>query len=336
MAMDILLDEIRDVNFLTLCCDASNKGNCKILPVMVRYFSHRTGSQTKLIEVFELENETGETLFTKLKSVGEKYEIWPKVKAFSADNAGENFGGLTRGGEKNVFNRLQKEFDNQLLGIGCPSHLAHKSIEKSTDQFQDFFDIEAIVVNIYNHFKSSTTRHMRLQRLINGNDDVQLLGYSNTRFIGFGGCTDRIIENFVALQTYFETETDVPVALSRFFDHPLAKLLLIFVRDQCKYFESLIRSLEGTHVSGYEAAQKIFNFCASIRQRMEEKFTSIHFQRELDNLEERHLPFTDTILKKVGKRNVAEQIRIDTEYIEEMVQRFQSNVLKNVIMFFYK
>lgn len=147
----MLLDEIRDVNFLTFCCDTSNKGNAKVLPVMVCFFPHKTGSQTKLIELYQLDDETGETLFTKLKSVWEKFDIRPKVKGFSGDNAKENFGGVTRGGDKNLFSRLQKEFNNELIGIGCTAHLTHKSIEKACDQFQPFFDIEAIVVNIYNY-----------------------------------------------------------------------------------------------------------------------------------------------------------------------------------------
>lgn len=277
----MLLKEIRDVNFLTFCCDTSNRGNHKVLPVMVRYFSHRTGAHTKLIEAFQLDDETGETLFKKLKSVWEKYDLWPKSKAFSGDNAKENFGGLTRGGDKNVFSRL-----------GCTAHLAHKAIEKACDQFQPFLDIEATVVNIYNFFKTSVTRNARLQRLIDADEQLKLLGYANIRFIAFHGCTDRIIKHFDALKTFFDAEKDTPIALGRFFDHQLAKVLLIFVRDQCAYFESVIRSLEGSDVSGYEAAQTIFPFCASIHERIDEKFTSLEFQREMTNIME-SLPFTD-------------------------------------------
>lgn len=323
MATDILMDEIRDVNFLTLCSDSSNRGNFKVLPVVVRFFSHKTGSQARLIDVFRLDDETGETLFTKLKCVWEKFDIRPKVKAFSGDNAKENVGGLTRGGNKNVFSRLQKEFNNQLIGIGCTAHLLHKSIEKACDTFQPFFDIEATVVNIYNYFKSSTTRNTRLQRLIEADDELKLLGYANTRFIAFHGCIDRIIKNFDVIKEFFDTGEDTPAALSRFFGHQLSKLLLIFVRDQCAYFESAIRSIEGTHVSGYEAAQTINSFCASIHERMEEKFTSLEFQNELTNIFE-ELPFTDTVLKKVGKRNVHEEIEVDLTFIDEMVERFQS------------
>lgn len=329
MAMDMLLEEIRDVNFLSFGCDTSNRGNFKVLPVIVRYFSHKTGVQSKLINVFQLDDETGETLFTKIESVWKEFDLWEKLKAFFGDNAKENFGGLTRGGDKNLFSRLQKEFDNQLVGIGCTAHLTHKAIEKACHQFQTFFDIEATVVNIYNYFKSHTNRNTRLKNMLDTDESVKLLGYANTRFIGFYRCIDRILKNFDLLKAFFEAENDTPIGLSRFFNHPLAKLLLIFVRDQCQYFESAIRSIEGTHVSGYEAAQTIFSLTTSIRERIEEKFTSFEFQQELTTIfDAGDMPFTDTILTKVGKRTEHKEVYVDEEYINDMVHRFEGNFLR--------
>lgn len=90
--------------------------------------------------------------------------------------------------------------------------------------------------------------------------------------------------------------------------------------------------MEGSHVSGYEAAQAVFSLCSSIRERMNEKFTSLEFQQEMTNILE-VLPFTDTVLKKVGKRSVHEEVTVDVDYIEEMVQRFQSSFLMNVCVY---
>lgn len=91
-----------------------------------------------MIELYRLDDETGETLFTRLKSVWEKYELRPKIKAFSGDNVKENFGGINRGGDKNLFSRLQKEFDNQLIGIGCTAHMTHKAVDKLVINFNHF------------------------------------------------------------------------------------------------------------------------------------------------------------------------------------------------------
>lgn len=178
------------------------------------------------------------------------------------------------------------------------------------------------MVNTYNYFKTSTVRNSRLQHL--ANDDLKLLGYANTRFLAFRKWIDRIIDNFDVLQTFFENERDALITLVRFFDHQLAKLMLIFVRDQCRYFESAIGAMEGSHISGYEACQAIFTLCKSIQERINVGFKSLFLERELPLISE-SFPFTDTVLIKVGKRSQHQEVHVDEQYIEEMIQRFQSN-----------
>lgn len=149
-----------------------------------------------------------------------------------------------------------------------------------------------------------------------------MLGYASTRFIGFKGCIERIIENFDGLKTFFDTEKKAPVDLCRFFDHPLSKLLLIFVRDQCEYFELAVRSLEGSHVSAYEAAKTVFALSSSIREKISERFTSLEFNREQSLISER-LPFNDTVLVKDGTKTKNIEVYVDEQYVDDMVHRFQ-------------
>lgn len=317
----MLTTQLESVNFVTLCCDTSNHGNLKILPIIVRFFSPDTGVQMKLIEVFRLEDETGETLFKKLELVWTKFNLRDKVMCLCADNCPTNFGGVTRGGERNLFARMQEEFDGRLIGVGCIAHLAHKSIENSCHKFQSFFDIEASVVSIYSHFKTHTVRNTRLQRL-NSEDaasEIKLLGYANTRFLGLQKCTSRIIENFDSLKQYFTTEDDAPNSLVNFFEHPISKLMLIFIRDECALFENAIRKFESTQITGYETARAIYTLMDEIRNRKDEKFMSFEFQQELDKLVDGNkIPFEDSV--KTRGRLV--EVTVDEQYIEEMTQRF--------------
>lgn len=319
MALEQLSDDLKNVNFVALCCDTSNHGNLKILPVILRYFLPEMGTQSKLGEVFQLENETSETLFEKLKIVWEKFGLRDKVMCLAGDNCPTNFGGVTRGGERNLFSRLQCEFNGRLIGSGCNAHLVHKSIQNACRKFQPFFDLEATVVNIYNYFKLYTVRNTRLQRLysVDADDEIKLLGYASTRFLGLKKCTDRIFEHFDVLKIFFLAETDAPIALLNFFEHPLSKLLLVFIRDECSHFEHHIRCMESAHVSGYEAAKSVSSLIESIRLRKEEHFTSFDFQREMDNLEE-NLPFTVS----VGKQSRRIDVLVDEQYIKEMIERF--------------
>lgn len=325
MALQMLSTQLESANFVTLCCDTSNHGNLKILPIIVRFFSFNTGVQTKLIDVFRLDDETGETLYKKLELVWNNFHLRDKVMCLSADNCPTNFGGVTRGGNQNLFARMQKEFDNRLIGVGCNGHLAHKSIEISCHKFQTFFDIEATVVNIYSHFKRNTVRNTRLQRMSSedASDEIKLLGYSNTRFLGLQKCTSRIVDNFDVLKQFFTTEADVPIGLVHFFEHPLAKLLLIFVHDECVQFEKTIRCIESSHITGYETAKAIYSLVDQIRNRKNEGFMSYNVQEELTKLvDAKQLPFVGSILVKTGGKSHRVEVTVDEQYVKDMTQRF--------------
>lgn len=324
MSLEILNDALKSTNFVTLCTDTSNRGNTKLMPAMVRYFSATEGIQCKLITLSSLRDETGESLFNELKSAVEKFGLQSKFICFGGDRCPTNFGGIDRGGNQNVFARLRNEFNDQMVGVGCNAHLIHKAIETACDQFQPIFDIEAIAVKIYGYFKHITVRNSRLQQLFSGDDEVKLLGYSNTRFIGFKNCIDRIIENFSLLKTFFEGEKDAPIKVLQFFDHQLSKLLLIFVRDQCCLFESAIKSIEGKDVTGFEAAKSVMWLLNQIESRQEEKYASFDFQREMDKVTPQ-LPFTETILVKKDKGTQNQQIEVNELYLEEIFSRFYGN-----------
>lgn len=142
MSLHMLQEELKSKNFVSLCTDSSNRGNIKLLPVMVRYFSITEGIQCKLITLSKIGKETGECVFNEVKSAANKFDLGLKFICFGADRCPTNFGGVNRGGDDNVFARLRQEFEfegRQLLGIGCNAHLIHKAIETACNKFQHFF-----------------------------------------------------------------------------------------------------------------------------------------------------------------------------------------------------
>lgn len=58
MALNNLSDTLKSENFVALCTDTSNRGNIKLLPIMVRYYSFTEGIQCKLISLSKLEDES--------------------------------------------------------------------------------------------------------------------------------------------------------------------------------------------------------------------------------------------------------------------------------------
>lgn len=138
-SIDMVKDELKSKYFVTLSTDSSNRGNIKLLPVVVRYYSLEEGVQCKLLTLSTLGNETGESVFNEVKSTADTFGSRSKFVCFGSDRCPTNFGDIKRGGTDNVFARLQREFtEHQLIGIGCTAHLVHKAIEIACHKFQNF------------------------------------------------------------------------------------------------------------------------------------------------------------------------------------------------------
>lgn len=98
------------------------------------------------------------------------------------------------------------------------------------------FDIECIVVKIYRHFYIYT---VRVEALC-AQEDVEykkLLGYSKTRFLALGPAIGSILKLFDVLKSYFlDMGRRCPVTLKPFFESPLSKFWLLFVKQQVMQF----------------------------------------------------------------------------------------------------
>lgn len=230
-ATNVLKEELQNIRFISILTDASNHGNIKMFPVLIRYFNPTVGVQVKILEFSSLKGETGEIIFEMLKDTLEKNELMDKFVAFCGDNAPTNFGNVARSGEKNVFARL-KTLKSGIIGVGCAGHIVHNTLKFACDQLP--LDIECIVVKIYSHFYIYTVRVESLKTFCEsvGEEHTKLLGYSKTRFLALKGAIESIIANFNGLKAFFESNQKSPRILLNFFADPLAKLWLLFVRDQ--------------------------------------------------------------------------------------------------------
>ncbi|KAL4092358.1 hypothetical protein QTP88_026878 [Uroleucon formosanum] len=107
-----LLKDLKDVNFVTLTIDSSNRKEIKLTPVCVRYFNQNEGIKVKLLYFDQLPGETYDILVEHLLKCIKKYSIDSKVVCLCADNTNTNFGGVKRKGQGNYTVRVTalKEF----------------------------------------------------------------------------------------------------------------------------------------------------------------------------------------------------------------------------------
>lgn len=300
-----------------------------MLPIVVRYFSTKNGVSNKVIEIANLRDEKSATMMDQIEGACEKFNVVEKVIGLGADNAAPNFGGLTRGGKKNLFALMKEKLPNCSIGVGCNAHITHNTVDYAVGRIE-LFDIEAIVVKIYKHFSQHTVRVTRLKNICDdfGIEYEKLLGYGATRFLAFKGCIDRIISQFEVLKSFFtDPEEKCPPKLKSFFDCPIAKLLLIFVRDQCHIFEDSIKKLEGDAVTGFDALEIMNQLKLVVECRLKDNFQSTAFRNELEIVQEL-LPFKFTILEKKKGDNLG--IDIDDEYLMDIFEQFHIDCISYV------
>lgn len=286
MVADQIKTEIIQTPFVCISTDSSNHKSTKLYPVMLRYFIATKGILTRLIELQEQPGETSEIIHKMLMDVIDEWDIRTEVVAFCADNCPTNFGSIHRGGQQNVFYRLQKDFNEKLIGIGCLMHTVHNALDNGCTISMPH-DIEAVLTKIYKHFYIFTTRETKLKEWCDKKDiefqRVKQVG--GTRFIAMKNCIKSVLFIYGALVEYFnENAISTPVLLKNFFKDPLHRFILIFVHDVCKIFESTILCIEGDKITAIEAIKSVKGLMNLLLRHKEDAFISVQASSELERV----------------------------------------------------
>lgn len=175
------------------------------------------------------------------------------IIAYSADNAPVNFGSVDRTGDKNVFTRMQDQFNNILIGMGCLAHVVHNTPHDAC-LANIPYDFNQILTLIHNQFKTSTKQTEALKTFCE-EMDVQyqrVKSCPNSRFIAQKSSIDAVLRVLGPLQSYVRSNPSkkVPLVVRRFFDDPAQNFYLVLVRDLCAMFEDAILKIEGNDICG--------------------------------------------------------------------------------------
>lgn len=109
-SLESSIKELTQGTFFDLSTDASNHGNIKLFPILVRFYSTNDGIKLCLLDFYEETDETATGIFKnleqRLQSIGLNFS---KISNYSADNASVNFFK-----PHSVFTLLKKENDKIL------------------------------------------------------------------------------------------------------------------------------------------------------------------------------------------------------------------------------
>lgn len=236
-ARSSLKAELAERHYITVSTDASNRGNVKMMPVVVRYFVPTEGVRVKLLEFGNEKGETSEIITTMIMKSARKNEISDKIVGFCADNCATNFGNAERGGRNNVFYRL-KQWREEIIGVGCAAHIVHNALKHACDRMPSL-DVECIVVKIYSYFYIHTIRVEALKEIcdLSEIEYKQLLGYAKTRYLALGPAIGSILKLWEPLKKFFLQDKNCPDIIDKFFKSDFSKLWLLFVKEQARIRE---------------------------------------------------------------------------------------------------
>lgn len=205
-SQNIIINDITSNNLpYSVATDASNKGNIKMFPLVLRNFLKTEGTKTKLLSFYECAEEKSVTIansmIEKLKPTGINVN---QIIAFGADNSNVNFGR-----HQSVYTELKKTNSN-ILGMGCLCHVLSNFIRNAQSVLH--FDFEYIIIKIFNEFSSHTKRVEHLKEFYEFCD----ISYSDilrnvpTRWLSLVPAVERLYRNFEPIKSYFNSDGQPP------------------------------------------------------------------------------------------------------------------------------
>ncbi|KAK0135426.1 hypothetical protein N1851_028718 [Merluccius polli] len=286
--------------YFSIASDASNKGNRKMFPVCVRYFSVSDGVQSKLLDFYEDSDETANGIHQALMTCLEKYELDIRnITAYSADNANVNYG------KHHSVYKLLSSANDAILKANCPAHIAHNACKHASDQLS--VDIETIVLKIYSHFSVSASRREELQWR-------EILRHVCTRWLSLHPAVNRLLETWPALTSYFRSlGENCPVALRKTFEEEVntdtAEIYLCFFHNVGCVFDLLVKKLELTDLCITDVYEEVRKFEMKMLQRKEDSFFGFQTKRLMEKqlpaqrskIQEDFLKFYDSVITYISK-----------------------------------
>lgn len=282
----VLSDLINDKVYFSVATDTSNKGNRKMYPICVQYFSFTDGRQTKLLDFFEEPSETAEAICKSITSTLSKHRLsMSSVSAFSADNTNANFGK-----HKSAYTLLHNE-NNKLIKSGCLAHIVNNAFKHGLQKLD--FDVETVVLKIYSHFSSSASRREDLKSFFDFAqvDWEELIKHVPTRWLSLGPAIDKILKFYPALISYFISIGDeCPKVLQKLLSinadtdkdqenylHTKTFIYLSFSANVIQIFQQTSKRLQNMDTSATELYEIMDSLKTNLTERLEQQFFGAHF-----------------------------------------------------------
>ncbi|CAM4577119.1 unnamed protein product [Leuciscus chuanchicus] len=232
---DELAKTCRSQPFSLMCDESNNRKTEKEFIILTRLYDEATLQvSTRFLEMPTCNVGNAENLYEKLSEALRKRGIpWDNLIAFNSDNAS-----VMKGRHNSVISRL-KTSQPHVQDLGCICHLVQLATGCGIRAAQ--VPVEDILVGIYTHFDRSAKRCEVYKEFVDftDSDHLKLLRYCSTRWLSLLTCIQRVLNQWDALQAYFNSHEEVERSfkvrdLASHLRDPIVKTYFLFLSAALK------------------------------------------------------------------------------------------------------
>ena len=280
-ALEVVLDKLRTGLPFSVATDASNKGNRKLFPVGVRFFTPSDGITSAIIDFYEDPFEDSRSVKQHLCHVLEGHKLsWKSVSSYAADNASVNYGV-----NNSVYQKLIAEENPEIIAAHCNDHILHNCAKNALKLLS--FDVENLVLKISSEFSNSAMRRQELKDCFEFYESEfrEVIRHVPTRWLSLFSALDRILLSWMPLKTYFlsREEEECPAYVWTFLkdqeskvapmDLPtVTELYMYFVHFFMASFQETILKLEGKYATACDLFDIMDQFRKSLINKADDNF----------------------------------------------------------------
>lgn len=174
----------------------------KLLAIAIKFYSvHDNTVKTKFLCSVNLSSETAENIFNSLcKSLRELNLNIENILGFAADTTNVMFG------RNNSVVAKIKSVNSNCIFVKCACHSSALAVSYACKKLPKALD--QIVKEVYNYFGHSSKRKREFaefQTFVES-EHHNILRHYDIRWLSLHGCVNRIVEQWNALQLYFQQE----------------------------------------------------------------------------------------------------------------------------------
>ena len=195
-----VIKTLTETNFSIIIDESTDISAKKQLALVVRYFCDEANSiRSQFLRLIEVTNSDATTLTATLISFFERNNI-PLVNiiGYASDTTNVMFG------EHHSVVRLLKDRIPNLFVMKCLCHSAHLCASHACEKLPRA--IEDLVRDIYSHFSHSAKRLAEFKQFqhFTSTEPHKILKPAQTRWLSLHQCVLRVLEQWSALEAYFE------------------------------------------------------------------------------------------------------------------------------------